>query len=83
MSRSFKHTHIAKQKNKRWAKRWAGKATRRTEDVSDGRQHRRHFSSWDICDWSFWAPTIRDYIGEDRPPTRSEIDYYRRHYVAK
>ncbi len=83
MSHSFKHTHIAKQKNSAFGKRQANKATRRREDVPNGRQHRRHYNPWDICDWSFRAPTIQDYIMEDREPTKRERDSYRRHYISK
>ena len=83
MSRSFKKTPVAKQKNSAFGKRQANRATRRIADVPNGRQHRRHYNPWDICDWSFWAPTLRDYIGEDREPTKRERDRYRKAYLAK
>ena len=55
MSRSWKHTPIIKDaKEKRWWKRQASKAVRRT-DVQDHGTYKKVYDSWKINDYKFEA----------------------------
>lgn len=64
MSRSYRKPYRTDQQGGRgrakWAKRYANKVVRRTEDVPNGKKYRRVTCSWNIRDWSFY---------EDSKPT--------------
>lgn len=50
MSRSRKHTQVAKQQNDKFFKRLSNKIARRT-DLQSGRAFKKVMDSWDICDF--------------------------------
>lgn len=57
MSRSYKHRKNAvihfKERNSRFGKRQASSAVRRAVDVPKGRQYRKFYCSWNICDYEW------------------------------
>lgn len=61
MSRSYKNRKnksvmIVKDKSSRFGKRMASKAARRADDVANGRNFRKHYCSWNICEYRFIEP---------------------------
>ena len=55
MSRSYRHTPIIKDNGsrKKWAKRQANKKIRRFKyPIANGNAYRKHYCSYDICDWA-------------------------------
>lgn len=61
MSRSYKRNPITKDgyktKWKQKAKREANKATRKRLSISNGKQYKKYYNSWNISDYSFRLPT--------------------------
>lgn len=58
MSRSYRSPYIKDGYGSKWkkvAKRSANRAVRRA-DVADGGEFRKHYNSWDICDYVFHMP---------------------------
>ena len=57
MSRSYKHrkskvVHL-KEQNSKFGKRQAAAAVRRAADVPNGKQYRKYYCSWNICDYAW------------------------------
>lgn len=61
MSRSYKKHPVATDKTNKWAKRDANKKFRKTEDVGNGSNYKKHYNSWDICDYKFWVSKLSDF----------------------
>lgn len=59
MSRSYRKTPVVKDhgRHKQYCKRQANKKVRRSE-VESGGEFKKHFDSWNICDWSFWLKEL-------------------------
>ena len=56
MSRSFKKSLVAKEKNNKYHKRSANKRVRRYDgDISNGKHYKKIYESYDICDYAFIA----------------------------
>ena len=56
MSRSFKKSLVAKDKNNKYNKRCANKRVRRYDDIiSNGKHYKKIYESYDICDYAFMA----------------------------
>lgn len=55
MSRSYRKTPIVKEngKHKQYWKRQASKKVRHS-DVGSGSEYKRHFDTYNICDWRYW-----------------------------
>ena len=59
MSRSYKKPYLKdgyKSKSKKLAKRWANRAVRKEDNLASGKQYRKVYNPWDICDWIFYEP---------------------------
>ena len=55
MSRSYKHSNLAKQKNSKDMKKFANKKVRNTKDIPSGGAYKKCFPTYDICDFKwFW-----------------------------
>ena len=54
MSRSYKKHPVVTDRNNKWAKKDANKKVRNTEDISNGNNYKKHYCSWNICDYKFW-----------------------------
>ena len=65
MSRSVKKTPIFKQQNDRAFKRYANKRIRHREELSNGREYKKTFETWNICDFK-WFPEPGDNIEKAR-----------------
>lgn len=62
MSRSRKKHPVACDKTLKWAKKDANKKVRNTEEISNGSNYKKHYNSWDICDFKFWvSDKLREY----------------------
>ena len=55
MSRSFKKSPVITDKNYKWAKKDANKKMRKNNDIIDGNNYKKHYNSWDICDYKIWV----------------------------
>lgn len=58
MSRSYRSPYMKDGYGSKWkkkAKRSANRAVRRA-DVEDGGEFKKHYNSWDICDYNFHCP---------------------------
>jgi hypothetical protein len=56
MSRSYRKPIIKDGYGSKWkavAKRHAARAVRIEDEVANGAAYKRHFNSWDICDYKF------------------------------
>lgn len=58
MSRSYKKNPISKD-NSRGAKQQANGVVRRAQDVPNGKQYKKFYSQYDICDW--WTYMSKDH----------------------
>ena len=62
MSRSYKKADIYKQKNDKASKKEANRRLRRKlgkmeeNDIPDGKEYRKHYPGWFICDWIVYCP---------------------------
>lgn len=61
MSRSYKHFRnlpkgrsVIKEENSRFGKKSAVRAVRHAEDVADGGAYKKHYCSWNICDYRWF-----------------------------
>lgn len=57
MSRSKKRISIftdSHAKTNKWFKRLANKKVRKSEIIADGKQYRKVYNSYNICDWKFF-----------------------------
>ena len=54
MSRSRKKHPVITDKAQKWAKKDANKRVRNTEDIGNGSNYKKHYNSWNICDYKFW-----------------------------
>ena len=67
MSRSYKKADIYKQKNDKASKKEANRRLRRKlgkmeeNDIPDGKEYRKHYPSWFICDWVVYCPE-KEYV---------------------
>lgn len=56
MSRSFKKSLVAKERNDKYNKRCANKKVRRYNDyIPNGKSYKKIYESYDICDFAFIA----------------------------
>ena len=55
MSRSFKKHPVVTDKTYKWAKKDANKKVRKLENLGNGNEYKKHYCSWDICDYKFWV----------------------------
>lgn len=87
MSRSYKHSPVAKMRNSGWAKRQASRASRRNQDEPNGRAYRKDYHPWEICDWRGRPESLREYardMGDDSgPPSRKTKRKYKKYYRMK
>ena len=54
MSRSRKKHPVITDKAQKWAKKDANKRVRNTDEITNGSNYKKHFNSWDICDYKCW-----------------------------
>ena len=57
MSRSRKKNLVACDKTFKWAKKEANKKIRK-EDIGNGNDYKKHYPSWNICDYKFWISKL-------------------------
>ena len=56
MSRSYKKSLVAKERNSKYHKKSANKRVRRYDgDISNGKHYKKIYESYDICDYAFIA----------------------------
>lgn len=68
MSRSYKkHPVVTCAKNKN-GKKEASKKIRNTEEISNGNNYKKHFCSWNICDYKSYVK--KDEIEKNRKDLR-------------
>lgn len=53
MSRSFKKHPVVTDKTYKWAKKDANRKVRKLENLGNGNEYKKHYCSWDICDYKF------------------------------
>lgn len=54
MSKSYKKNPVCKDRNP-WAKGQANKKVRKYKDtIANGKQYKKIYSSWNICDWVYY-----------------------------
>ena len=76
MSRSFKKSLVAKDKNNKYNKKCANKRVRRYDDIiSNGKHYKKIYESYDILYTitDFRERTIKMYVG--RPSIKNNIRY--------
>jgi len=78
MSRSFRKNPIIKDSSK-WAKQHANKVVRRTQDVSGGKNYKKVFESWDICDWRI-RYTLEECTKRNDSKPKDIVDWYVKYY---
>ena len=61
MSRSRKKNPVVCDKTNKWAKKDANKKIRNTEDVGNGNNYKKHYCSWNICDYKFWISKFDEF----------------------
>lgn len=63
MSRSYKKFPCVKDSgnSKKFAKRSANKRVRQTNEIQSGKQYKKVYCSWNICDWK-QVETLREYL---------------------
>lgn len=99
MSRSYYKTpYVVDRNSKRRMKKVASRITRRKLNNSDellqGSKYKRHFESWDICDfrwyWSeedaikhYYSHRRRSWFYEEYPTLEDWLKYYRKGVVYK
>lgn len=69
LSRSYRKTPIVKDRT-RGAKTAANRKVRRSSEVSNGANYRRHYPQYDICDWKFYRPlsSVEEELREEDAP---------------
>lgn len=86
MSRSYKNRKnksilIIKDESSKFGKRMASKAVRRAKDVMDGCNYRKHYCSWNICEYRLTEPR---YTADEfrKKWNKGEMDrrFYNRYY---
>lgn len=90
MSRSFKKSHVCKQKNSKFAKKQAKRKVRRlnNEQLQNGNAYKKYYSRYDIWDWGdivntfeqfkkFYSEFYEDYTDQE---LRNE---YEKRYLRK
>ena len=84
MSRSFKKTPYAGDKKDSYCKNRANRKIRRSKDVQDGKQYKKEYCSWMICDYyditsweDFWNWHKDDYADKDEA-RRDWLKMYKR-----
>jgi hypothetical protein len=58
MSRSYRKAYLVDGYGNKWKKKIKNAANRKvrlSEDIADGKQYRKLYESYDICDWKFKA----------------------------
>ena len=100
MSRSYKHTPRSGDTKNRCMKRYANRKYRRDKNYDETLQHkqyRKHFCSYDICDYEtvgltfeeYWKQRIRfwckyfKWLGEPFPEEEKERQNYEKWYRRK
>lgn len=58
MSRSRKKNPVVTQTNCKLAKKDANRKIRNTEDIGSGNNYKKHYNSWNICDYKFWVKRL-------------------------
>lgn len=66
MSRSFKKHPVVTDRNNKWAKKDANRRIRKLEDLGSGNEYKKHYPSWDICDYKFWVSLADEFWGNPK-----------------
>ena len=84
MSRSFKHSPVAKLKNNQHYKRLSNKRTRINNELSNRNAYKKNHLTWDICDYKTPPRSLREYMKNPHAdPTDEEINEYEKWYKRK
>lgn len=86
MSRSYKHSPWCGDSNPKAKKKAARRFRRKVnsdEDVPGGNAYKKNSDSWNICDFGSYCPSVKDFIGSKRTPTKKEILDYKKWYFHK
>ena len=92
MSRSFKNNPVNTDKNNKLEKRRANKKIRRLNNLIKGSIYKKHFCSWNICDYKwylsrenaiiYWKGNVHNI--QKRYKTLEEyLDMWHKHYYYK
>ena len=66
MSRSFKKHPVVTDKTYKWAKKDANKKVRKLENLGNGNENKKHYDSWNICDYKFWVSFKDEFWGNPK-----------------
>lgn len=53
MSRSYKKPYVKDKSNKKDGKKAANNKVKRTKEIGNGKQYKKVYNSWNICDYKF------------------------------
>ena len=61
LSRSYRRPFVTQTMygGAKWEKRQANKKVRRTKNVGNGKNYKRIYDSWNICDYRFYMPEYK------------------------
>jgi len=88
MSRSYKKTPIAKdnKRGRKYFKRLANKKVRKTKNISNGKEYKKVFNTWDIYDYVSYC-TLEEFedmcVGRMFKTKEEAKEYWRRVYYNK
>lgn len=64
MSRSRKKTPIATCAKNKKGKKEASKKIRKIDDIGNGNNYKKHYNSWNICDYKCWIKNVKEWWKE-------------------
>ena len=66
MSRSRKKHPLVTTSTNKYMKKLANKRARRNDEINDGNNYKKHFCSWNICEYKFWVDLKDEFWGNPK-----------------